>query len=442
MHKRRFAVSALLVLAITGCSAGQPAAPAPPTPAPVPLERELASVVEDPVHGMASLSVLAVRGGQVQYQGAFGRRFIHPSDRALDKGANPQTLYRIASVSKFVTMLGVMRLVEEGRLGLDRDVGDYLGYPLRNPDFPAQPVTLRMLLSHTSSLRDDAGYSWGAGVSLRSAMQGKAGVWDGRRVPGAYFAYSNLNWGVIGTVMEAATGERFDLLMQRLVLQPLAIKGGYNVAALGETERGNLATLYRKRPADGGPWNPAGPWFAQADDFSVQMPAAPAGLDQYRPGSNGTLFSPTGGLRVSAADLGTLMLMLLDGGRHQGKAFLTAQSMAAIFSTQWRYNPAAPNGDTHGGLFAHWGLGTQHFEDSAKAKSSLVEGGGYPASGHLGEAWGLLSVFALNFAERSGVVVLIGGTASDPARTPGTYSALTRQEELILTALHRHVLRQ
>src|SRR5687768_11651332 len=61
---------------------------------------------------------------------------------------------RIASVSKLVVAIGVMRLVEEGRLDLDRDVAAYLGWPLRNPAFPDRPISLRQLLSHTSSLRD------------------------------------------------------------------------------------------------------------------------------------------------------------------------------------------------------------------------------------------------------------------------------------------------
>ena len=83
------------------------------------------------------------------------RRHIDP-----DAPADRDTLYRIASISKLVTTLGVMRLVEEGRLALDTDVGEYLGWRLRNPHFPETPITVRMLLTHTSSLRDDGGYSW------------------------------------------------------------------------------------------------------------------------------------------------------------------------------------------------------------------------------------------------------------------------------------------
>ncbi|UUZ57035.1 serine hydrolase [Massilia sp. H-1] len=55
-----------------------------------------------------------------------------------------------------MTTFAAMRLVEDGKLALDTDVGTYLGFPLRNPHFPDHPITLRQLLSHTSSLRDDA----------------------------------------------------------------------------------------------------------------------------------------------------------------------------------------------------------------------------------------------------------------------------------------------
>jgi CubicO group peptidase (beta-lactamase class C family) len=219
------------------------------------------------------------------------------------------------------------------------------------------------------------------------------------------------------------------------------MEGGYNVAALASSARSRLATLYRKQGAGSPAWNPAGPWVAQVDDDGGRQATEPPGLDGYAIGSNGTLFSPTGGLRASANDLGKIMLMLLDEGRHGGRSFLAPASLKELFSTQWRYDPALRNGDTHHGLFSHWGLGAQHFDPAPKAGSSLVPGGGYAAWGHLGEAYGLLSVFAVNFKERSGMVVLIGGTASDPAGTPGQYSALSRQEELVLTALHRDVLR-
>ena len=63
-----------------------------------------------------------------------------------------------------------MRLVEQGRLDLDRDVSDYLGWSLRNPAFPDRPITLRLLLSHRSSLRDGVDYAIPLGTTLQSVL--------------------------------------------------------------------------------------------------------------------------------------------------------------------------------------------------------------------------------------------------------------------------------
>ena len=57
---------------------------------------------------------------------------------------------RVASVSKMVTAIGVMKLVDEGKIDLASDVSRWLGWRLRNPNFPDRPITLSMLLSHTA----------------------------------------------------------------------------------------------------------------------------------------------------------------------------------------------------------------------------------------------------------------------------------------------------
>ncbi|WP_158567964.1 MULTISPECIES: hypothetical protein [unclassified Duganella] len=159
----------------------------------------------------------------------------------------------------------------------------------------------------------------------------------------------------------------------------------------------------------------------------------PAGIAGYVVGSNGTLFSPTGGLRISAADLGKVMLMLTNGGRYQDRQILQPESVALMFSQQWKHNGS--NGDTYRGLYHSWGLGNQRFDDNR-----LVEGGGFSASGHLGEAYGLISTFVVDLQHGNGMVSLIGGTGADPDSNPGRYSAMTRSEERILTALYRRAI--
>ena len=398
------------------------------------LDAALAAIVDDPVHPLASLSVLAIRHGKVSYQQQFGYRHIGATP-AENLPVTPATLFRIASVSKMMTTVGLMRLVEQGKLSLDQDVGIYLGFSLRNPHFPLQPLTLRSLLSHTSSLRDAGGYAWGPERSLRDVFTaGGDAMWDSSAAPGRYFTYSNLNWGVIGTVMEQVTGERFDLLMRRLLLDPLDVRGGYHPPAFTADEIANTATLYRKRTLETEEWRPHGPWIAQADDFD-QHP--PAGLANYVIGSNATVFSPTGGLRISAAGLGNIMQMLLDGGRHEGKQLLQPATVALMFGRQWQLAPDGCNGNSERGLYRVWGLGNQQFDADIEQGNGLVEGASFTAVGHLGDAYGLVSAFVLDFKHKNGMVMLVGGTGSDPERYPGTYSAMGRSEELILTALYR-----
>jgi len=296
-------------------------------------------------------------------------------------------------------------------------------------------VTLRSLLSHTSSLRDAGDYAWGPERSLRDVFTaGGDAMWDTAAAPGSYFTYSNLNWGVIGTVMEKVTGERFDLLMRRLLLDPLDVRGGYNPAAFSKEELANTATLYRKRTLETEQWRPHGPWIAQADDV-YQRP--PAGIERYVIGSNATVFSPTGGLRISAAGLGKIMQMLLDGGRHQGKQLLQPASIALMFARQWQLAPDGGNGNSEQGLYRAWGLGNQQFDAVAGRGNGLVEGASFTAVGHLGDAYGLVSAFVLDLKNKNGMVMLVGGTGSDPEHYPGSYSAMGRSEELILTTLYR-----
>ena len=417
------------------------------------LDRELAAVVNDKSRPLASLSVLAIRNGQVVYQQQFGHRFLDNTAPEKNLPANDATLYRVASISKLVTTLGVMKLVEDGQLALDTDISDYLGFALRNPHFPDDAITLRMLLGHTSSLRDDGGYYWEAKYALKDVLLpggtlfGKGAMWATNAKPGAYFSYANLPWGVIGTIMERVSGERFDQLMQRLILQPMNLRGGFNPAAFSAAELNNTATLYRKRTEVGDKeiWNPAGPWVPQVDDYSKQAPVPRAG-PAYMIGSNGTLFGPQGGLRISAADLGNIMLMLMNDGNFNGKSILRKQTVDTLLTRQWRYDASAANGDSYRGLYQAWGLGNQQFVDISgdyNGRSSgdrLIEGGGFAGVGHLGDAWGLTSAFVFNRSTKNGLIFMTGGPGFDPEMYRGKYSSLYRHEERILTTLYQNAL--
>ena len=136
--------------------------------------------------------------------------------------------------------------------------------------------------------------------------------------------------------------------------------------------------------------------------------------------------------------MGKVMLMLINGGLHEGRRILQPATLKLMLTPQWRADGSGANGDTLGGLFQQWGLGNQQFPDQPGKR--LVDSPGFNAIGHLGEAYGLMSVFAVDLAAKSGMVVLVGGVASNPEAVKGSYSSLTRFEEKIVTALHQHVI--
>ena len=105
----------ILAAALLAVSLGTVAAE--PSPAMQALDRELGAIASDPQKPLAGLSVVAIRDGRVVYERQFGFRHIDNADTAKNIPANSSTLYRVASITKLVTALGVMRLVEQHQIG-------------------------------------------------------------------------------------------------------------------------------------------------------------------------------------------------------------------------------------------------------------------------------------------------------------------------------------
>ncbi|MEW6371633.1 MAG: serine hydrolase domain-containing protein [Pseudomonadota bacterium] len=451
------ALRTMLVLSVLAAPAlSARCAPLPP-PQAAALTRTLQAIVDDPGLPLPGLAVVAVRSGEVVYSRQFGSKRLAANGRPAEP-VDADTLFRIASISKFVTTLGAMKMVEQGRLALDRDVSDYLGYRLRNPHFPGRAITLRMLLTHTSSLRDEGGFKWAPDVDLREVLlpggrhYGKGAAWAGDHGPGGWFEYVNFNYGLVATVMERAGGQRFDRLMRALVFDPMGLKAGFYLADFAPARVSDVATLYRKREKDGAEaWDPAGPWIAQADDFGVEPPGAPPGLERYVVGSNGTLFGPQGSLRISADELAAIMLMLMNGGRHGERRILAPETIATMLSRQWTANADGSNGngdsDNFRGLYHAWGLGNQHFVDASSQGPGrprgdrLVEGGGFTGVGHLGWSWGLNALFVFDPATKDGMIYVATGVGANPDLQPGRFSSEARFQERITDALYRGAIK-
>ncbi|MGZ8999373.1 MAG: serine hydrolase domain-containing protein, partial [Allosphingosinicella sp.] len=324
---------------------------------------------------------------------------------------------RIASISKHVVALGVMRLVEEGRLDLDRDVSDWLGWTLRNPAFPNRPITLRLLLSHRSSLRDEVSYAIPLGQTIRQTVADPA-AFDPEHEPGTYFRYANLNFPLVASVVERATGERFDQLMARLVLGPLGLDACFNWTTCSDSAVGRAAILYA---ADGS---------VLRDDLGgrrLDCPVlAPEGfgcdLGSYRPGDNGALFSPQGGLRISARDLAVIGRLHLNGGWHEGRHFLSFSSLREIYRPHWRFDTR--NGTNDQGFYCSYGLAVQQLPVPRRGCNDDLFGDGRDYLGHAGDAYGLRSGLWMDIEGRRGIAFFATGNGDDPQRGRSAYRAI------------------
>ncbi|MFM9977142.1 MAG: serine hydrolase domain-containing protein [Sphingomonadaceae bacterium] len=336
------------------------------------------------------------------------------ADRATGRRVTPDDPVRVASVSKLVVAMGVMRLVEAGTLDLDRDVSTWLGWSLRNPAHPDAPITLRHLLSHTSGLRDGVQYWIPLGGSVRAALADPK-AWDPAHPPGRFFTYSNLGFPVIGSVIEKATGARFDAAMARHVFRPLKLDACFNWPECSDAKVARHVVLY---DAKGPVWH---------DDLKGKRPECPTftrggcDLSAYVLGDNGALFSPQGGMRISMRDLARFGQILLK----EGDGFLTPQSIATITTPLWTFD--GQNGATEKGFYCSYGLATEILSTPQAGCRDDLFGDGVRRVGHAGEAYGLRSGLWVDRTTGRGVAFFTSAVPDD--MSDGQHSAFTAPEE-------------
>ena len=397
--------------------------------------------VTPPISG---LQITVIEDGEVSSRFAMGL--------VGDRNGRPTRLnhnhkMRVASISKLVVAIGVMRLAEQEKVDLDADVSRYLGWTLRNPNHPAQIITLRQLLSHTSSIRDAGKYFIAAGKGeLRDFFDPDSTLWSNgahwaskAEAPGVYFEYANLNFGVIAEVVERVSARRFDQFMREEVLRPLGLAADFNAC---EVPRDELGGALSKR-FEGYKWQPERSWATQVDgaqrvcfygDAMLDDPAL--FLASYELGSNATLFSPQGGLRASADDLATIMQLLMNKGSLNGKQLLTPTSVDAMLKPVWQLSSSSDNGLSAGeaqpggdsdGLMTSYGLSVHRIDMRAWG----YEKGPRYLVGHLGQAYGVLSHALFDPFSGDGIVTIVGGTGDKPDANAG-HSPLYRLEEELL----------
>lgn len=315
---------------------------------------------------VAGLSVAVVKNNKLVYTKAFGYKDIEKK-----QPLSTQDIFRIASISKSFTATGLMQMVEKKKISLDDDVSDLIGFTVRNPRYPDKPITLRMILSHTSSINDSQGY-----FTLDVINPEKNEEWENcysDYPPGEGYKYCNLNFNMAGTILERASNEIFDHYIINHILKPLDLYGGYNV---NELDSSLFATIYN---------------YDKKTQSFIPSPGAYARrieeLDNYEMYYSTPIFSPTGGMKISAPDLARYMMMHMNYGTLDGRKIISRKSEKAMRK--------AISKDANYGL-------------ALRTTNKLIPG--QTLIGHTGSAYGLYSSMFFHPKKKYGIVVICSGT--------------------------------
>jgi CubicO group peptidase (beta-lactamase class C family) len=256
---------------------------------------------------------LVVDRDKVLYHEAFGTMNV-----ARNLPMAKDTIFRIASMTKAVTSVGVMRLVEQGKIGLDDEVSKYLprlaspqvfskvdeqaGTYLTQP--AKRPITIRQLLTHTSGI----GYSWSdRGLAI---AQKKTGATNDSELPlvnepGAQWTYG-ASTRVLGEVIEKLTGQRIDAYLETQIFVPLGMHD----------------TSYTVPPAK----------YSRV--VTVHQKANKAITETQNPAPIPATIRGDGGLFSTAVDYGRFVQMMLNRGQLGGVRILEERTVAEMSRNQ------------------------------------------------------------------------------------------------------------
>ena len=314
---------------------------------------------------VVGLSVAVVKNNKVIYNHSFGFKDVEKQLPLTN-----QSIFRIASISKSFTTTAIMQLVAEKKIRLDQDISELVGFKVRNPAYPSTVITLKMALSHRSSINDSEGY-----FSLDAIDPAKnpnfAKCYNAYE-PDKGYMYCNLNYNLAGSILEKVTGVRFDKYIQQQILQPLGLYGGYNV---NELDSQLIAKIYE--------------FNKETQGFTLSTNAyAPRTeeINNYTMGRTTPIFSPTGGMKISANDLAKYMIMHSQLGKYKDGRIISkklSQQMQAIISEEEGYGMAL------------------------ETTTQLIAG--KTMIGHTGVAYGLYSIMFFEPKEKIGFVVISNG---------------------------------
>jgi len=340
---------------------------------------------------MVGLSVAVVKKGEIIYTNSFGLK-----DMESNIPLSNQHIFRIASISKSFSATSVMQLMEAKKLSLDDDFSDLIGFKIRNPKYPNTVITLKMVMSHTSSINDSQGY-----FNLDVINPAKNMDWAkcyNDYEPGKGYQYCNLNYNMVGTVIEKKSSERFDQYVKHHILDPLKLYGGYCIDSL---DNNLFATLYA---------------YDSATKKFTSSPSAYAPrreeINNYVMGYTTPIFSPTGGMKISATDLAKYMIMHMNGGNYKGVKIISKKS-ARLMQTKISEEEG-------------YGLAISNLDDLIAGKVM---------TGHTGSAYGLYSAMFFQPKEKFGIVLITNGCNTQ------VENGIQQVHRLIINSLYNNLIK-
>jgi len=199
------------------------------------------------------LAACIVKDDKIIWKGNYGY-----ADIGQNKLVNDSTLFHIASASKPFTGTALLQLWEEGLFDLDDDINDYLPFEVRNPFYPNEPITFRMLLTHTSSMghhpdllisyisTQDADCSVGLDSFLVNYLLPEGNYyWMNpflNRSPGSYYNYTTAGFALLGYLVENIADTSYEEYCQEKIFIPLGMN--HTSWFLENLNTNNLAKQY------------------------------------------------------------------------------------------------------------------------------------------------------------------------------------------------------
>lgn len=261
---------------------------------------------------LPSIAYCVVKNDQVLHSGAMGY-----ADEDNNRLATDNTRYLIASISKTITAVAAMQLVEQNLIGLDDDINAYLPFSVRNPSFPNDIITLRMLLTHRSSISDEFQENltldcYGVDcptsleqffndVFLSTGQYYSASNYSNQR-PGNVEDYSNLGSALVGYLVERVSQTPFDVYCKNNIFTPLGMTR--TEWRLANTPLSELAIPYSEEITNSNP-------HYTFPDY------------------------PNGGLRTTVLDLSKFLRMVILNGSFDNTTILSPVSMATMKTLQF-----------------------------------------------------------------------------------------------------------